>query len=145
VVTFPAGTTPQPELLAELNAIPSRHLLSDCTTDEPCPLLFADLNRDGVAEAILFAPLETAAATREGDSWRRLDRLEQVASVSHNDRAAVIEALKQGNFRVGDPPWQAVEINGELYQVADPPKPDEPCDDESRAVSGDPAPNPEGP
>ncbi len=43
--------------MAAFNALPELHVLASCTTEAPCPLLFADLNRDGSEEAILFAEL----------------------------------------------------------------------------------------
>ncbi len=35
---------------------------------------------------------------------------------------AVARALEQGTYRIGDLPWQAIEIDGEYYVLAEPRK-----------------------
>ncbi|HKY00465.1 MAG TPA: hypothetical protein VJL86_12150 [Steroidobacteraceae bacterium] len=145
LVVFPSTSRPEPGLLAVLNTAQHRHVLVTCTEEEPCPLLFADLNRDGEAEAILFATYGIVGATRDGNQWRALDRLVRMgACASHNDRETIIKALEGGEYRVGDLPWQPIEINGELYLLADPPA-DRRCDEDADGVSRDPASTPEGP
>jgi hypothetical protein len=142
---FPATSRPDPALVAVLDTARDRHVLVTCTEEEPCPLLYADLNRDGAPEAILFATHGTVGATRDGEGWRVLDRLVHTgASVSHNDRETIIKALEGGEYRVGELPWQPIEINGELYMLADSP-PEKPCDEGAEGVSPDPASDPEGP
>jgi hypothetical protein len=142
---FPATSRPDPALVAVLDTARDRHVLVTCTEEEPCPLLYADLNRDGAPEAILFATHGTVGATRDGEGWRVLDRLVHTgAPVSHNDRETIIKALEGGEYRVGELPWQPIEINGELYMLADSP-PEKPCDEGAEGVSPDPASDPEGP
>jgi hypothetical protein len=109
-------------------------------------VLFADLNRDGAAEAILFAQHGIVGATPESDGWRLLDQVVHMgASASFNDRDALIEALENGRYRIGELPWQPVEINGELYLLAEPARRDQPCAGEAGDVSCAPATNREGP
>src|SRR5262245_34350151 len=47
---FPPTSRAEPGLLAVLDTAQDRHVLATCTEDEPCPLLYADLNRDGKSE-----------------------------------------------------------------------------------------------
>jgi hypothetical protein len=139
VVTFPGTATPDAGLLELLNGAPDLHVLADCTEDEPCPLLYADLDGDGEAEAVLFADYAVVAATRGNDGWRLLQQLlPSQASVPRNDHARVRKALEEGNYRVADAPWQAIEIEGERYQLADRPGRRESCVDTGALVSADP-------
>ncbi len=128
------------DLMAAFNAMPDLHVLASCTSEVPCPLLFVDLNRDGSVEAILFAEQGVVGATRMANGWRVLDRYVHVgAFVSYNDRQAVTRALEQGSYRIGDLPWQAIEIDGEYYVLAEPRKAEENCGASGDAVSHPPA------
>jgi hypothetical protein len=143
---FPATSQAEPGLLAALDGAPDRHVMAACTEEEPCPLLYADLNRDGEAEAILFADHAILAATPSTGGWRLLQQLRPSQSpISRNDRATVLEALEGGSYRIGDAPWQAIEIGGERYMLTEIPKADVPCDEDADDVSRDPASVPEGP
>ena len=143
---FPATGQAEADLLAVLDSAPDRHVLSACTEEEPCPLLYADLNRDGEAEAILFADHAILAATPGPDGWRLLQQLVPSQSpISRNDRATVLKALEGGNYHVGEASWQAIEIEGERYVLTEITGADVPCDEDADDVSRDRASNPEGP
>jgi len=93
----------------------------DCDASRPCPVLFADLDRDGAAEAVVFTEHWVVAATRKAEGWKLLDYLRPVAApASQQDQRAIREALKSSQYRIVDPPWQALEINGRTYVVTDP-------------------------
>jgi hypothetical protein len=145
LVAYPAGTPIAPALIEAFNARGDAHLMSYCTPQSRCPVLFADLDRDGAAEAVLFAQHGIMGATPDGTGWRLLDRLVQVgASASFDDRDALVEALEDGRYRIRDWPWQAVEIRGELYLVAEPARRDGACA-EAAGVNCAPSTAPEGP
>jgi hypothetical protein len=118
---FPEGAVLDPELLAAFDESASTALIGYCYEDEPCPLLFTDLSRDGSPEAIVFyGPLVTGAIrTREG--WQMLDSTGYGRHPGpHNDHLRVRLALEQGEYRVADLPWQVIEINGQYYVLTGP-------------------------
>lgn len=118
---FPQGNRVGPELLAALRNSPNVGLLRNCEASSPCPVLFADLNRDGAPEAIVFVGDGVVGAARTADGWQMLDHLQHPgASEWKNDKLSVWRALKDGDYRVGDLPWQVIEINGEYYILAAP-------------------------
>jgi len=146
VVTFPATAEPDADLLARLNRAPDLHVLAACKEKDPCPLLYADLNRDGEAEAVVFAGYAIVAATRGAKGWRLLQQLLPAqASIPHANHASVRKALEKGDYRVADAPWQALEIEGELYHLTDRPGWGEACGGADPGVSADSAPCPEVP
>jgi hypothetical protein len=146
LVAYPSGTPIGPALIEAFNAYGDPQLMSYCTPQARCPVLFTDLNRDGAAEAILFARHGIVGATPAGDGWQLLDRLVQAgASASSNDRETLVEALEDGRYRIGELPWQPVEINGELYLFAEPAPRDGTCAEEAEDVSCAPATNRESP
>lgn len=138
LLAFPAGARLDSDLVSAFNAT-SVHALAYCTADAPCPVLFADLNGDGLQEAILFAEHGAVGATRIAKGWRVLDRLVLVGeAVSHNDRETVMHALEDGTYRIGNLPWQAIEIDGEYYVLADPRKAEGACSESGDGVSREP-------
>jgi hypothetical protein len=136
LVAIPAGTHIDPELIAAFGAADDQSIVQSCTRDSPCPVLFANLNREGSDEAILFAQYGVVGATRVAGGWRVLDRLVHLgASVSRNDRETIRRALEAGTYRLGDLPWKAIEINGEYYVLSDATKPAGDCGAAGDAVS----------
>jgi len=117
---FPEGSRLDPELLSALQASKEGTFLAECDPADRCPVLFADLNRDGSDEAILFTEHWVFAATRGPAGWKLLRYLTPAGGPdSEQDQLAIRDALKEGQFRVVDPPWQAIEINGQTYVVTD--------------------------
>lgn len=110
---FPAGQAVEPKLLTALHESGDRHGLDACTETEPCPLLFIDLNRDGVAEALIFAAYATYGAERSADGWEIRNQGQGFGGyASPADRKTLRKALAQGRYSVRDPDWQTFEING---------------------------------
>jgi hypothetical protein len=146
LAAYPTGAPIGPALIEAFNSYHDPQLLSYCTPQARCPVLFADLNRDGAAEAILFAPHGIVGATPAGEGWRLLERIDRAGpSASFADRDTLIEALENGRYRVDDWPWQALEIQGEVYLLAEPPHREWPCDEATGEVSCARAKLPEGP
>jgi uncharacterized protein DUF4153 len=117
---FPEGSRLDPELLSALQASKEATILGECDPADRCPVLFADLNRDGSDEAILFTEHWVVAATRGSAGWKLLRCLTPAGGPgTEQDQPAIRDALKEGQFRVVDPPWQAIEINGQTYVVTD--------------------------
>jgi uncharacterized protein DUF4153 len=119
---FPEGSRLDPELLTAIQASKRANILARCEPASRCPVLFADLNRDGSDEAIFFAGYyAVVAASRKPDGWKMLDYLRAVdASASQQEPLVIRDALRDSRYRIVDPPWQAIEINGETYVVTDP-------------------------
>jgi hypothetical protein len=117
---FPAGSRLDPELLKAFQGSNASTMLGSCDPSSPCPVLFADLNRDGSAEAIVFLGYAVVAATPTPAGWKMLDHLPHRASPgAQGDSTTIAKALGQGRYRIVDPPWQAIEIDGETYVVTD--------------------------
>lgn len=117
---FPEGSRLDPELLSALEASKEGTLLGECDPADRCPVLFVDLNRDGSDEAILFTEHWVVAATRGPAGWKLLRYLTPAGGTDpEQDQLAIRDALKERRFRVVEPPWQAIEINGETYVVTD--------------------------
>lgn len=143
LVAIPKEARIEPKLIAALGSSSDPSLFVACSPESPCPVLFADLNRDGSDEAVLFAEYGVVGATRSEDGWRLLERLVHFESfVSHNSRESIRRALEAGTYRIGDVPWQAIEINGELYVLSDPQKHDGDCRAPAESVNPEPAPAP---
>ena len=118
--SFPQGSRLDPDLLSALQASKEGTLLGECDPADRCPVLFADLNRDGSDEAIFFTGHWVVAATQGPAGWKLLRYLTPAGEPgAEHDQSAIRDALKESRFRVVDPPWQAVEINGETYVVND--------------------------
>jgi hypothetical protein len=146
LATFPKGTRLDPGMIAALNASTDAQVLGYCTQDEPCPVLFTDLNRDGSEDVILFAPYGVVGATRRAGEWHVLNRMvPSGAAFSVSDRETVTRALAAGNYRIKDLPWQAIEIDGEYYVLTESKGGEEPRGESSAAVSRDPKAHPPGP
>jgi hypothetical protein len=125
---FPAGATLDPALLAALRKARGSPVSSWCFADSPCPLLLADLNRDGLPEAIVFLGQGIIGAAPTPRGWQMLDHVQRLgASGRHNDVPAVQSALERGDYRIGELPWQAIEINGEYFVLMEPRHRDPAC------------------
>jgi hypothetical protein len=124
---FPAGTDLDPALLAALGKSPEAYLLATCVTREPCPLLFADLDGDGTAEAIAFPDTGVVGARRKDGGWQMLDRMAGGGIGKVSDTENLRRALREGRYRIGNFPWQAIEIDGDRFLLAEPAQ--APCDD----------------
>lgn len=117
---FPVSASMEPGLLQMLGKsteIPAR---GSCTQDLRCPLLFADLDRDGTPEAIVFTEFGTVAAARGAGGWRLLDGRAAARLPGRNDREVIRRALQNGAYRVVDLPMQAIEIDGEYHAFIEP-------------------------
>jgi hypothetical protein len=146
LVAFPHGARIEPGLIAAFSHSNNPFLSNSCIAEFPCPLLFADLNRDGLDEAILFVGYGVVGATRVAAGWRPLERLVRIGTPeSGNGHEKVLLALQAGSYRIGDIPWQAIEINGELYVFSDANKRDGGCRESAAAVSRETASAPECP
>lgn len=147
---FPTGSEIDPALIAALESSDDSQVLASCLTHEPCPLLFVDLNRDGTAEAMVFADVYGIAAMRKGKGWQRLDLMESMGkSHAWTNAESARRALREGRFRIVDFPWQAIEIDGDQFLFAEPPPPPPntrtPCDEKPGSVSDAPTKEPEAP
>ena len=118
---FPRGSRLDAALLTALQESKEATMLGACDPAGRCPVLFADLNRDGSEEAVFFAGHAVLAASRRADGWKILEyRPHRAAAGPQGDISTISQALEQGRYRVVDLPWQAIEINGEYYVVTDP-------------------------
>jgi hypothetical protein len=114
-VAFPAGAVPEPQLIAFFAATDGRQLAS-CSPEARCPILFTDLNRDGADEALFFGENGVIGATRGPEGWEVLQRYQVGAAYATSDRREeTLRALESGAYRVGELPWQTIEIAGETY------------------------------
>lgn len=116
---FPAGQVLDPGMLSALNAS-HQNTFQACEPADPCPVLFADLNRDGDPEALVFSGYGTLALRKLGGQWTVMERMQQLgASASFNDAPKIRERLAKGDYVVRDLGWQVLEIQGELYVFDD--------------------------
>lgn len=135
---FPAGKVPDSALLAALREDQGRHfVLQHCAAENPCPLLFVDLDRDRSDEVLVFSQYGSVAAHREGDRW--IVHARAPLDMAFTDLASLRKALAEGRFAVRDPQYQVLEIEGRLYLLEEPVEgtPVEPCEGgDARVPSG---------
>jgi hypothetical protein len=118
---FPAGAVLDEQLLAAFDASTSTEVIGYCNPEERCPLLFVDLSRDGSPEAILFYGHAVTGAMRTQEGWQALDHMQRRRMPgAFKDHQAVAQALEQGDYRIGDLPWQVIEIEGQYYVLTEP-------------------------
>jgi Domain of unknown function (DUF4153) len=118
---FPAGAALDPELIKLVREAERLPYLAECEPDDRCPVLFADLNRDGSAEALVFGDHQAAAATRVDGRWTIVHVARGAAQPArYFDRRAVREALRSGDFRIRESDWQVAVIGGEAYVLGEP-------------------------
>lgn len=117
---FPAGQNLDPGLLAAI--VKSDRFESDrnCHPTDPCPVLMADLNRDGKAEALIFTAYGATAAVLETSQWRIHPVLSQGTESALGNLSKVRQALLQGKFRIEDFPWQVLVIGGDTFILGKP-------------------------
>ena len=120
---YPAGTSVDAALLALLSSDQDEPYLYDCDPTDPCPLLFVDLDRDGVTEALLFGQYATAAFQSRNGDWRRLPQPAAAGLVDDARRRNLRAALAAGDYVVRDPKWQVFEIRGRVYVFESPAAP----------------------
>jgi hypothetical protein len=117
---FPAGDEMDPGLLTALRKTDNPYALRDCEPAIPCLVLFVDLNRDDLAEALVFADMEAIAARREAGGWVLVSDRHLPYWVG--DRKELENALAERRYRVRDPDWQILEIEGRIYSLEGPAK-----------------------
>lgn len=115
---FPAGHGMDAGLLAALRNTENPYALRDCEPGVPCLVLFVDLNRDEVAEALVFSNMETIAARREAGGWVLLADTRLPYRIS--DRKKIRKALAEQRYRVRAPVWETFEIDGQIYSFEEP-------------------------
>jgi hypothetical protein len=143
VQVFPAGSVAEPALLATLDQATGTKLANWCFVDDPCPLLLADLNRDESPEAVVFLGHGVVGATRKQQGWRALRYVQRLGEfASRNDRQALRQALEAGEYRIGDLPWQAIELNGEFFVLIDSPPRKAACAGPDATASAEPVSRP---
>lgn len=114
LVAFPAGRSIDSELRAAIaSAGPVRYGEGACVPESGgCPVLFVDLNGDGVDEAVAFTDNLTLVLVREGNVWRQ-----RSMHGSEPMRAAAFERLRAGDYRVVAPQWQSLAIGSDTLTV----------------------------
>ncbi len=123
-LVFPAGQVVDDELLVALTRAKKDLYLGVCDPSDPCLLLFADLNRDGESEVVIFGDFVAGALRREDGRWTRTAAGVQIgANTGMVDRKAIRKALEQGRYQVRDLGWQVVEIRGNAFVFDDAPPP----------------------
>ena len=115
---FPEGHDLDAGLLAALRKSENPYALRDCETVRPCLVLYIDLNRDDVAEALVFSNMEAIAARRDAGGWVLVPSRQRPYWIG--DRKALRKALTEKRYRVRDPAWQIFEIEGQNYSLEEP-------------------------
>lgn len=115
---FPDGHDMDAGLLAALRKSENPYALRDCQPGSPCLVLFVDLNRDDVAEALVFPNMEAIAARREAGGWVLVSSRQRPYWIG--DRNEFKKALTEQRYRVRDPAWQILEIDGQIYSLEEP-------------------------
>lgn len=117
VEAYPASTSMDPQLLRLLGREARSRGWFGCTAERRCPLLFTDLDRDGVPEAILFAGDGAVAAAREAGRWKSLEVRSGSRRRNGSGPDAIRRALQDGAYQVVELPMQAVEVDGRYFAV----------------------------
>ncbi len=112
-MAFPAGSPIDAELMAALKERQREAGLWQCLSENPCPLLFVDLNRDGMMEALVFNDYHSVAFRRNANGWKKIDS--PGSKSPRGDRAALRKALAEQRYAIREPAWQILEIEGQLY------------------------------
>ncbi len=118
---FPAGESLEPGLLASIRESNAFGIDNECLPADPCPMLIADLNRDNVAEALIFGDYATVAATRESKGWTMIQltrRLGEGRSLSYQE--SIRQALAEGKYEIRDLPWQVLVIGNDTFIPGEP-------------------------
>lgn len=115
---FPQSHDLDAGLLAALRKSENPYALRDCQPGSPCPVLFVDLNRDDIAEALVFPNMEAIAARREAGGWVLVSGRQRPYWIG--DRKEFRKALTDKRYRVRDPAWQILEIDGQIFSLEEP-------------------------
>lgn len=109
---FPEGHDLDRGLLAAIRKVGTSQSLNFCAEHERCPVLFIDLDRDNVEEAIFFSQFQTVAMRRDGEGWTPISNPRM--SLTNIDPKELRKALREKRYKVRDPKWQMLELEGEL-------------------------------
>lgn len=114
LLAFPEGREIDASLRAAIaGAQALRSLEPPCRSEESvCPVLFADLDGDGLEEVFIFTDGQTFMLAREGGGWH-----ESVLLPGDMPRAEALEHLQAGDYRLVAPRWQRLEIGGATLDV----------------------------
>jgi len=143
---FPAGTVVDADLRAQILALlpdqptykrDARHtamrhgvLLDNysrvgatddiCNATVSCPILFIDLDGDGIAEAIAFLPYRAIIFQRGAQGWGEIGNLSwrSLADVPHRRTAAELLALlSRGDYRAVEPHWKTLQFGADVLNL----------------------------
>ena len=111
---FPAGRTMPDKLKRTL--LDSSHAgeFSYCSAANPCSLLFIDLNDDGVEEAVASSEAAKRVYTPGKDVWSLVGDLSSKDGIT---LPSMIAALEAGRYRLREPAWRPLEIEGKVFII----------------------------
>lgn len=128
LVALPAGEAIDGNLRQSLHELCKSGSTMSCTNaEEPCPVLFVDVNDDGAAEAIASTAAMPVAFTREGDRWRRVDvvmrrsgtgaRAETSTAVV--DMSALADAVAANDVEIVPAEWNRLRVGDSVLEFRD--------------------------
>lgn len=135
LVALPQGGPIDARLRTVLHGLCETDPALACTdAAEPCPVLFADLNADGTAEAIVASATNPVAFARRGDAWLRIQVMVRgrpgAAGATGGtprrfpgglDRAELLESARNGDIEIMPPEWNRLRVGGSTLEFRDDP------------------------
>jgi hypothetical protein len=114
LLAFPEGRQIDATLRAAIaGAQALRWLAPTCRSEQSaCPVLFADLDGDGVEEVVVFTDGQAFMLARHEGDWREVTLLG-----GGMDRASVLASLRAGDYRLVGPRWQRLEVGDTTLAV----------------------------
>ena len=115
LLAFPQGREIDASLRAAIAGAQVLRWVGPVCRDEEnaCPVLFADLDGDGLAEAFVFTDRQAFVLARKEDGgWRELNLLRGAVG-----RDEALARLRAGDYRPVPPRWQRLEIGATTLDV----------------------------
>lgn len=114
LVAFPEGREIDAGLRAAIEGAQVPRWLGPLRSSEvgAYPVLFADLDQDGVEEVFVFSEPQAFMLTRKDGVWRETMLLGGGVSRTH-----ALERLQAGDYRLVAPRWQKLEVGGVTLTV----------------------------
>ena len=93
-----------------------------CVTDDPCPVVFVDLDNDGQVEAVVFRGTQAEVFQKQFAEWQEVGSAFRPAYAATTPQE-LLSQLRKGGFQAVERHWKMLKIGRELLRLELPEEP----------------------